>query len=435
MFTSVVSALSETSWASVIFLLPIGAIGVWRWGIWGAKKIIGLSYNPEPRNDFRATVSIITPVYNEIPEVLRHALQSWAKSDPHEIIAVIDYSDEASIREFREFSKTFPRSRMIISHTPGKRAALRDGFLASSGEIVCFIDSDTIWDNDVLPDILAPFKNPEVGAVATEQRVLSPDTVARKMFGMQLYERYSLEFRFLAVVSNAVTCVSGRTAVYRRSALIPVIDDLIRETFSGQLCISGDDKCLTRLVLESGWKMRYQESAKVYTPAAPDVSTFIKQQTRWNRNSWRSDIKTVRNPWIWKNEPMLGIYLLDRFVDPFVCVISPMYAVIGFAEGHFAAIGMLFFWWMISRAEKLIGYLERNPRDIAYIPVFVYFQFRLALVHLYALFSIRTQGWITRWDANRSALSLSRITYWIPHCLVAVTLVAIFFLTRAIALH
>lgn len=435
MISDLFNAVHNTAWAGIVFLLPIGYIGAWRWSVWGFKKLVGLSYMPQPRNGYTAAVSIVTPVYNEIPEVLRAALDSWAKNNPDEIIGVVDYSDEASIRVFREFAATFPRARMIVTHTPGKRAALRDGFLASTGDIVCFIDSDTIWkDTDMLPDMLAPFADPEVGAVATEQRVLKGDTIARKMFDMQLYERYTLEYRFLAATTNATTCVSGRTAVYRRSALEPVIDGLIRETFAGNLCISGDDKCLTRMTMEGKWKIRYQESAKVYTPAAPDVATFIKQQTRWNRNSWRSDFKTVGNLSLWRREPVLQLYLLDRFLDPFVCVLSPMFAIIAVLQGQFAALSMLLFWWMLSRTEKLVGYLERHPADVIYIPLFVYFQFRLALVHLYALYSINTQGWITRWDAKRSGLSLRRLTYWLPHAGVAATILLMFGMTYLIVL-
>ena len=64
----------------LLFLLPIGLIGIWRWGVWLIRKVISYFYEPiVPTRITDKSASIITPVYNEEPEVLFRALMSWRR--------------------------------------------------------------------------------------------------------------------------------------------------------------------------------------------------------------------------------------------------------------------------------------------------------------------------------------------------------------------
>jgi N-acetylglucosaminyltransferase len=40
---------------------------------------------------------------------------------------------------------------------------------------------------------------------------------------------------------GGVACLSGRTAAYRRSAIIPLMPALEHEIFLGRECVAGDD--------------------------------------------------------------------------------------------------------------------------------------------------------------------------------------------------
>jgi len=92
------------------FLVPLGAIGIWRWSVWIMKEILGLHYHPKTK-EYNAKVSIVTPVYNENPKVFTQALGTWKENNPAEIIAVIDYTDLTCIEIFKKFKKTFFRIR------------------------------------------------------------------------------------------------------------------------------------------------------------------------------------------------------------------------------------------------------------------------------------------------------------------------------------
>lgn len=382
-------------------LLPIGIVGLWRWTIWLIRRVIGLRYRPQaPEMLTGVTVSLVTPVYNEDPELFRNALESWTREEPDEIIAVIDVSDKACIRAFGEFIENNDRARMIITNKPGKRAALADGIEAANGEVVVLIDSDTIWDRGVLALLVTPFRDPKVGGVGTRQNVLKPKTVAQRLFDIHLDSRYLEEIRFLAAAGDALTCLSGRTAAYRRSAVLPLLDDLLNETFWGKPCISGDDKRLTHLVQAHGWRVRYQENARVYTPGAAGMRSFLKQRLRWTRNSWRADLRAMVDGWVWK-KPALAFHLVDRVFQPFATLIAPIYFALSLFYQQWTIVGILLVWWFISRAIKIFPHLKRRPSGIMMLPVYIFATFLLALFKVYALFTMNEQGWITRWDKSR----------------------------------
>src|SRR3989344_1155902 len=89
----------------ITLYFPIGVIGIYRWSVWVIKKIVARRYKPAGENEYKNTLSIVVPVYNENPNVFQKALKSWNNNKPDEIIAVIDYTDEACIKKFREFEK------------------------------------------------------------------------------------------------------------------------------------------------------------------------------------------------------------------------------------------------------------------------------------------------------------------------------------------
>lgn len=381
-------------------LLPIGIVGLWRWSVWLLRKTLGWRYRAQAPEEIAAKVSIVTPVYNEDPQVFRNALDSWASQGPDEIIAVIDTSDTACIRAFEDFAETDERARLIITSKSGKRAALADGIEAATGEVVVLIDSDTIWDTGVLASLVTPFKDPKVGGVGTRQNVLEPKTLAQRLFDIHLDSRYLEEIRFLAATGNALTCLSGRTAAYRRSAVLPLLDDLVNETFWGKPCISGDDKRLTHLVQAQGWQVRYQENARVYTPGAAGMGSFLKQRLRWTRNSWRADLRAMGEGWIWK-KPALAFHLLDRVFQPFATLIAPIYFILSAWLEQWWIVGILLAWWGISRTIKIMPHLRRRPSGVWLIPVYILATFILAVFKIFALFTMNEQGWLTRWDKSR----------------------------------
>jgi len=394
-FTDEVGSILVKGAQNFLIYIPLGIIGLWRWGVWLFKKLGSVCYVPiNPRNQKEIyTMSIITPVYNENPSVFRTALHSWQSNNPNELIAVIDQKDLPCIRIFQEFAQNKPWAKLIVTSKPGKRPALADGILASKSEILALVDSDTIWEHNIKDNLLAPFQDPIIGGVTTRQHPIERNSIWQKMTDVFWDMRNYYDLPSQTAMAKALTCLSGRTSLYRRQIILPKLNEFLNEIVFGRKKESGEDKCLTRLVQRDGWKTYYQSNAVVFSSAASDFKTFWNQRIRWSRNSHNSDIISLWDGWAWKN-PYLAFYMIDRFITIFTLFFGPIFFAISLYLNDWLVALSIVGLWICGRGIKIIPHLRRHPKDILLLPVYVVINFLLALVKLYALVTIREQKWI-----------------------------------------
>jgi len=65
--------------------------------------------------------------------------------------------------------------RWVHTPIPGKRNAVMIGTELSTGDITVLVDSDTVWTENTLSELLKPFAEESVGGVTTRQRILEPE--------------------------------------------------------------------------------------------------------------------------------------------------------------------------------------------------------------------------------------------------------------------
>lgn len=348
----------------------------------------------EAHSSSDTTLAVVTPVYMEDPQIFRRALNSWQANSPDEIIAVIDQIDKPCIDVFRDFSAGKPWARLLITSKPGKRAALADGIREGKSEIVALVDSDAIWAPDVRQKALAPFRDPQISGVVTKQHCYNPHTIWQKITDIMWDLRNADEWPSQTAMGKALSCLSGRTAFYRRKILLPVLDKFQNEILLGRKKESGDDKCLTRLIQKDGWKSYYQSSAEIYSTAASDFKTFWKQRVRWSRNSYGSDITALAvERWVWKH-PYLTFFMLDRFISPFTLLFALIVFLIALSLNQWLVALGIFGWWTLSRGVKIFPHLKRRPKDILLVPVYAGVSFVVAAARVYSLITVREQKWI-----------------------------------------
>lgn len=382
--------------------VPLGLVGFVRWLSWLVRRTPAALYRPVV-NDHREPLTIVVPVYQEEPDAFRAALRSWLQDGVTEVICVVDETDIGSQRIAEEFAASSP-VRVLTTAIPGKRDALRVGWEAATTPLVALVDSDTLWAPDVARQVSMPFADPSVGAVGTRQNVTDPRTTWQHLNDMYLDYRYFDEIASQTVMGRAVSCVSGRTAVYRRDLLLRISDRFMNETFLGVPCMSGDDKRLTTLALEEGYATVLQRSARVWSTFPSDGRRFFKQRLRWSRNTWRSDLRALGSRWAWRH-PFLAFSMVDKAISSFTLLIAPTFMTIALVRGDWIVAGLLALWWLVSRSAKMLPHLERKPGHFfTMMPVYIGMSFVMALVKIYALTTIRTQRWLTR-DVEVSARS------------------------------
>jgi cellulose synthase/poly-beta-1,6-N-acetylglucosamine synthase-like glycosyltransferase len=369
--------------------IPLGILGLVRWTSWLVRRIPAALYRPV-HNDHRLAISIVVPVYQEDPDLFASAIESWLANEPEQIVLVIDVTDRAC----QDVAARYPVT-VDITDVPGKRDALRRGWELCRTPLVALVDSDTIWAGDVAEKVCMPFADPSVGGVGTRQSVHNPRGFLQRVNDMYLDLRYFDENAGQTYLGKAVSCLSGRTAVYRREILLQVSSEFMLETFLGVPCMSGDDKRLTCLTMRAGYRTFMQRSARVWSTFPSKPSIFFKQRLRWARNTWRSDLRALSERWTWQR-PYLAYTMADKMVSAFTLLAAPTFMTLSVLEHKWLFCAALAAWWWFSRALKLLPHLRRRPSSFLLIPPYVLLSFAMAVVKIGALLTIRKQRWLTR---------------------------------------
>jgi cellulose synthase/poly-beta-1,6-N-acetylglucosamine synthase-like glycosyltransferase len=368
---------------------PLGVLGLVRWSFWLVRRIPAVLYKPVV-NDFRLSMSIVVPVYQEDPVIFAAAIESWLANRVKEVILVIDASDKVC----QEIAGRYPVT-VLMTDVPGKRDALRKGWNHARTDLVALVDSDTIWAQDVAAEVCKPFADPKIGGVGTRQSVYGSKGFLARMTDMFLDHRYFDENASQSYLGRAVSCLSGRTAVYRRKLLMEIEHDFMHETFWGVPCLSGDDKRLTTLVLERGYLTYMQRTAEVWSTFPTKLRVFFRQRLRWARNTWRSDLRALGNRWVYSH-PFLAFTMVDKGISSFTLLLGPIFMVYSLIQQNWVFCAVLALWWQISRSAKLLPHLRRRPSSFFFIPGYVMLSWFMAIIKLQALLTIRKQKWLTR---------------------------------------
>jgi cellulose synthase/poly-beta-1,6-N-acetylglucosamine synthase-like glycosyltransferase len=368
---------------------PLGVLGLIRWACWLIRRVPAVLYRPVPDGP-RRSMSLVVPTYQEDPQIFTVAIESWLANDVEEVILVIDASDTTC----QEIARRYPVT-VVVTTVPGKRDALRRGWRAAKTELVALVDSDTIWAPDVATEVCKPFADPRIGGVGTRQSVYGTTGFLSRITDMFLDHRYFDENASQSYLGKAVSCLSGRTAVYRRELLLEIEDEFMDESFWGVPCLSGDDKRLTTLVLEHGHLTYMQRTAEVWSTFPNTWKVFFRQRLRWARNTWRSDMRALSRPWVWKH-PFLAYTMIDKGLSSFTLLLGPMFMTVALVNQNWIFAAVLALWWQISRSAKLLPHIRRRPTSFFYVPGYVVVSWLMALIKLQALLTIRKQRWLTR---------------------------------------
>lgn len=382
--------------SALVGWLPLSLVGAVTWGTWTVRQILGLFYHPA-ENDHRETTSVVVPVYREDAVVLERSLQSWLREQPDEILLVIDHSEAELIEHARSWEAAYPSVRIIVVEPPGKRHALCVGIRAARNDVVVLTDSDTIWAEGFLRALLMGFADPLVGGVGCRQNVLEPGSSLWRATADWMLDVRFLHFLPATARRLAIPCISGRTAAYRRQAVLPVLGELEFEHFWGRLCISGDDGRLTWLILRDGWRTGYQINARAWTVFPNTFRGFAKQRLRWSRNSYRCYFRAMANGTMWQQPTITSVSVIQNLLGPFMLLVPVLLLAIALTTAQYPAAATIGAWLILGRAVKGFRHLRNRPRAVLLLPfISAVFIVVMIPIKLFALLTLNRQGWVTR---------------------------------------
>ncbi|MEE9314662.1 MAG: glycosyltransferase [Rhizobiaceae bacterium] len=252
-----------------------------------ADKRTDVDYNVDPEE--WPSVAIVVPVFCEGESVLQTAASFNAVDYPRDKLQVVfvdDKSTDDTYEYLQEACRLYPWMRLIQNKkNMGKRLGIKNAVLDIDSDLIMSVDSDVIVDSNVVRELTRHMYS--TGADAVGGCVFVSNAKETWLTRMQAV-KYWVGYQFLKNVENAyshVMCLSGCLTLYKREALLAVDKDVESRTFLGDEVKYGEDRFLTRKLVERGFKTRLCFSARCFTKAPTGMGAYLNQQLRWRRSN------------------------------------------------------------------------------------------------------------------------------------------------------
>ncbi|MGL3210394.1 chitooligosaccharide synthase NodC [Bradyrhizobium sp. BR 1433] len=357
-----------------------------------------------PDADALPSVDIIVPCFNENPQTLSACLEFIAKQSYLGKLQVYVVDDGSSNRDaVRPVYDAYARdSRFHIileRKNVGKRKAQITAIRRSRGDLVLNVDSDTMIAADVVTKLALKMRDPAIGAAMGQLTASNrDDTWLTSLIDMEYWlacnEERAAQARF-----GAVMCCCGPCAMYRRSALLSLLDQYETQLFRGKPSDFGEDRHLTILMLQAGFRTEYVPDAIAATVVPDRLGPYLRQQLRWARSTFRDTLLSLHLL------PGLGRYLtldvVGQNLGPLLLALS---LLAGLAQLAFTVTVPWFTGVTIASMTMVRCCLAAfRTRDIRFLGFSLHTPINLFLllpVKAYALCTLSNSDWLSRKSTN-----------------------------------
>lgn len=265
-------------------------------------------------------ITVFIAAHNE-EKVIAGCIEALLKTDypAHrlKIVPVNDRSQDGTAAIIDRYVALEP-SRIFPFHRKdgkaGKSAALKDALKFAEGDIAIIFDADYVPGRGLLKQLVAPFFDPEVGAVMGRVVPVNSGTnLLTRLLDLERSAGYQVDQQ-ARMNMNLMPQYGGTVGGVRLSAVEAVggwHDDTLAE-----------DTDITFRLMFSGWKTVYTNRSECYEEVPEDWNVRIKQVRRWakghNQVLARHWVRFATSPYLTWGQRVDGLLLLFVFVIPMV---------------------------------------------------------------------------------------------------------------------
>jgi cellulose synthase/poly-beta-1,6-N-acetylglucosamine synthase-like glycosyltransferase len=338
------------------------------------------------------TVTVAIPAHNE-EKVITHILSALMvcdyPEDRLEIVVVNDRSTDRTQELIDEMAARYPGRLSTFQRTEGrtgKAAALREALSHVTSDVVLIFDADYLPGRGLIKQLVAPFFDPEVGAVMGRVVPINVETnLLTRLLDLERSGGYQVDQQ-ARMNLGLVPQFGGTVGGLRRVALESVggwREDSLTE-----------DTDITYRMLLRGWRTAYQNRSECYEEVPNAWPVRVRQINRWARGHnecMRRYSTTLMQNLGWTRwwQRLDGMMLLGVYAMSAVLMVGWMLALALFFAGSravpwlyvflavaaYSAIGNFAVFFEIAAAARLDGYRNR----IRLLP-FVFFNFVISVV-------------------------------------------------------
>lgn len=286
---------------------------------------------PVKRGNIRPFVSLVISAYNEekvIAEKIENSLQLDYPEDHLEIAVISDGSTDMTNDIITKYAKKDRRIHPCISsENKGKTSCLNDFVPLLKGEIILFTDANSLFDEDVIHNIVGPFADPLVGLVTGITKYFKLSR-GQETEAINIYSRIESLIKFLE--SKIGSCVGADGAIFaiRKNLFIPLNPDDI------------NDLVIPMSIKKQGYRGIVEKDAFCREQAADELEGEFNRQVRITTRTLRAiyNYRLLLNPFKYP------IFSFEVFSHKLMKFVTPLWIVlIFFINICLAAKGLLFY--------------------------------------------------------------------------------------------
>ena len=410
--------------------VPLGSLWFWSMALYGGMHYVAmiwriclwLSYRPMAAiaEDGLPTVSVVIPAYNE-GALVRKSIDSVTHLDyPRhklQVIAVDDGSSDDTWRHILAAASHAPVKVLTLRQpaNKGKRHALYAGFQRATGEVWVTVDSDSILEPDALRNGVAPLvRDKRIGLVAGNVKVLNRnDSLFTRLLKVSFTLSFAFSRAYQAQIRGLLT-TPGALSIYRASAVKPVLEKWINQTFLGVPCLTGEDRSMTNFICAQGYHSFFQSTAVVWAKMPSTYSGMVKMFLRWARSNIRETLvllsflfKPFRTDYLWGFR-LNSVLLASTLIIPYFLIVHSYYLLLTNPFWLFRYAVMIA---LMSIPMSTIYLRNEKDSDFAWVVAYEFFWILACQwIMPYAFITCRRQGaWITRGEAKKATPILSPV--------------------------
>ncbi|WP_405919980.1 bifunctional polysaccharide deacetylase/glycosyltransferase family 2 protein [Streptomyces longwoodensis] len=279
---ALVAAVAVAEWTVPALSVGLMVVGVAVMGRFAMMLVLARRHHRQ-RNRRRFSwgppvtrpVSVIVPAYNE-KECIANTLESLARSThPIEVVVVDDGSTDGTSQIARAAADRLGMRnvRIVRQENAGKPAALNNGVRSARHDIVVMMDGDTVFEPDTVRQLVQPFADPLVGAVAGNAKVGNRDTLIGAWQHIEYVMGFNLDRRMYDLL-RCMPTIPGAIGAFRREAVLEA-GGMSEDTLA-------EDTDITIALHRAGWQVVYQEHARAWTEAPGSLKQLWSQRYRWS---------------------------------------------------------------------------------------------------------------------------------------------------------
>jgi cellulose synthase/poly-beta-1,6-N-acetylglucosamine synthase-like glycosyltransferase len=230
--------------------------------------------------DYEPEITLFVAAYNEkdfIDIKVKNSLELNYPQNKIKHVWLTDGSDDGT----PDLLKKYPEIEVYHKdERKGKIAAMNRGMQFVKTPIVIFSDGNTLLGKNSIREIVNLFKNPKIGCVAGEKRIIGKNFDTAVGSGEGIYWKYESILKKLDAELNSVVGAAGELFAIRTELFEEIEPDTLL-----------DDFIISLRIAMKGYKIQYNKEAYAIESASASVNEELKRKIRISAGGIQSIVR------------------------------------------------------------------------------------------------------------------------------------------------